>query len=139
MAVRSKATGEAFAKRFSVARHYDDYQALLNDKHIQAVYIGLPNHLHKEWIIRAAQAGKHILCEKPFVLNAIEAHEALAAVETAQVICMEALMYRHHPLIAKLKELVHGNLLGEIKLYQAVYTADIAALANTVAGAAFAI
>jgi len=66
----------------------------LEDKNVDAVYIPLPNHLHKEWTIRAARAGKHVLCEKPFALNAEEAEEMVAACEEANVLLAEAFMYR---------------------------------------------
>lgn len=123
-----------FSEKFSVSKTYLDYEKLITDPDIQAVYIGLPNHLHKEWIIKCALAGKHILCEKPLVLDPDELYEVQAAVDAAGVYCMEALMYRHHPFAKKLKAIVESGLLGEIKLFNATYTADIAAIANPIAG-----
>ena len=131
---RTLANAKKFADQFSIKKLYTDYQALLNDPEVQAVYIGLPNHLHKEWTIRAAEAGKHILCEKPFVLDANEAQEAIAAVQKAGVFCMEALMYRSHPFITKLQEVITSKMIGEVKLYNATYTANIASFANPTAG-----
>ena len=123
-----------FAETFSIDNYYDDYQALLDDDELDAIYIGLPNYLHAEWIIRCAKAGKHILCEKPFVTSIWEAHEAIAAVKTAKVFCMEALMYRCHPFTAKLREIIQNKVIGDIKLINATYMADIAKIANPVRG-----
>lgn len=131
---RSKDTAERFAERFAIPKAYTDYDALLHDDEINAVYIGLPNHMHKEWMIKSARAGKHILCEKPFTTNITDAHEVIAAIELNNVICMEALMYRHHPLVKKLQELIHNQILGCVRLYNATYTAHIADIANPIAG-----
>jgi predicted dehydrogenase len=90
--------------------------------------------LHKDWIIHCAQSGKHILCEKPFVLTHAEAIEAISIVQKENVFCMEALMYRYHPFTKKLQELIQSQILGEIKLYHATYTANIAEEANPTAG-----
>lgn len=130
---RCNKTGKRFADKFSIPKHHQP-DALLHDTDIDAIYLGLPNHLHKEWVIRCARAGKHILCEKPFVLNAQEADAAFAEVEKAGVVCMEALMYRYHPLTLKLQELIQSNILGDIKLINATYSANIAAVANSTAG-----
>lgn len=131
---RSLSIAKTFADQFSIPTYYDDYQSLLQDPSIDAIYIGLPNHLHKEWIIRAALAGKHILCEKPLVISVNEAHEVISVIKQTSVFCMEALMYRCHPLTKKLQELIQSQMLGEIKLFNATYTANIADLANPVAG-----
>lgn len=131
---RSVSTGKAFGDKFSIPKYYSDYHVLLHDSEIDAVYIGLPNHLHKEWIINCALAKKHILCEKPFVLNAQEAEEAFAVVKKENVFCMEALMYRYHPLITKLNELIESDIIGDIKLFNATYIANIASIANPIAG-----
>jgi len=131
---RSLTTAVKFSNQFSIPKYYDNYEALLNDHEINAIYIGLPNHLHKEWIVRSARAGKHILCEKPFVISVDEAKEVIAILEQANVFCMEALMYRCHPLIKKLQELVQNKIIGDVKLYTATYTANIADIANATAG-----
>lgn len=134
VAGRSAEKAASFAQKLHIAKSYGTYEALLADADIDAIYIGLPNHLHKEWIMRAAVAGKHILCEKPFVTSLEEAQEALAVVKKANVFCLEALMYRHHPVTLKLIELIKNKALGDVKRFNAIYTADIAALANTTAG-----
>jgi predicted dehydrogenase len=131
---RTMDSAKDFSNKFSVPKSYHGYEALLDDKEIDAVYIGLPNHLHKEWIIKSAQAGKHILCEKPFVISVSEAHEVITTIKKSNVFCMEALMYKSHPLTKKLQEIIHSNILGEIRLFNAIYTANIADLANKTAG-----
>lgn len=134
IASRSNSTAKLFADKFAIPHLFDDYQAMLECKEIDAIYIGLPNHLHKEWIIRAALSGKHILCEKPFVISANEAQEVISVVQQAKVFCMEALMYRCHPVTHKLQEIIQSKVLGDIKLYTATYTANIADKANPTAG-----
>ncbi|VVC77037.1 Glucose--fructose oxidoreductase [Aquicella siphonis] len=133
---RSLKTAMDFAHTHNIPRHYSCHQDVLDDPEVDVVYIGLPNHLHKEWIVRCAASGKHILCEKPFVTRIDDARTALAAVQTHGVFCMEALMYRCHPLINKLKEVVSSHVLGKITLFNAVYMADIVDLANPVEGGA---
>lgn len=131
---RSLEKAKQFATTFSIPTYYDNYQALLDNQDIDVVYIGLPNHLHKEWIIRCANANKHILCEKPLVISIEEAHEVIATTEKTKVFCMEALMYRCHPFTKKLHELIQSKIIGDVKLYNATYTANIADVANPTAG-----
>jgi predicted dehydrogenase len=131
---RSLDKAQAFAEEFSIPRFYGTPQALLDDPDIDVVYIGLPNHLHKEWIIRCAQAGKHVLCDKPFVVNSTQANEVFNALVKTNIFCMEGLMYRCHPFIAQLKELIKNKTIGNIKFFNATYTANIAAVANATAG-----
>lgn len=134
IASRDLVRAQQFSTTFNIPKAYGDYQSLLNDAAIDAVYIGLPNHLHKEWIIHAAHVQKHILCDKPFVISTDEAYEVIKAVEKANVFCMEGLMYRYHPLITVLKDYLDKKIIGEIKLYNAIYTANIADIANSTAG-----
>lgn len=131
---RSLTTAKNFSNKFSVPRVYNDYQNLLDDNDIDAIYIGLPNHLHKEWIIRCAQAGKNILCEKPFVISVEEAREVISIIKKSNVFCMEALMYRYHPFAKKIQEIIQNKIIGDVKLYNATYTAHIADVANPTAG-----
>lgn len=131
---RSPDKAKSFSTKFSIPKIYDDYHALINDPEIDAVYIGLPNHLHKEWMLKCINAGKHIICEKPFVISVEEAQEVITALENSNVRCMEALMYRHHPIITELQTIIDSNILGKIKLYNATYTANISELANPTAG-----
>jgi len=103
------------ALRFSIERFYSDYQALLNDPDIDVVYIALPNHLHREWTIRAAVAGKHVLCEKPLAMYAAECDEMIAVCREANVFLMEAVWSKFLPQFHKAKELVASGELGEIR------------------------
>ncbi len=131
---RSIATAKNFSQQFSIPKIYENYQDLLNDDGIDAVYIGLPNHLHKEWILRGLEAGKHILCEKPFVISISDAREVISHVRKSNLFCVEALMYQFHPYAEKIKEIIQNKIIGEVKLYNATYTAHIADIANPVAG-----
>src|SRR5436305_11518839 len=107
------------ALRFGIERFYSDYQALLNDLDIDVIYIALPNHLHREWTIRAAAAGKHVLCEKPLAMDAAEADEMIAACARQGVLLMEAFMYRFHPRSIRVKGLVDGGAIGRGQLVRA--------------------
>ena len=93
------------AKRFSIEKTYDSYEKLLDDPDIDAVYIPLPNHLHKKWVIEAAKKGKHILCEKPAAISADEVREMENACKENGVLFMEAFMYYFHPQHDVLKRL----------------------------------
>ena len=106
IAARDPARAEDWARRHGIRRAYPGYAELLQDPWIDAVYIPLANHLHAEWSIRAARAGKHVLCEKPLGLSAEEAGAMFAAAEEAKVVLMEAFMYRFHPQIERSLELV---------------------------------
>lgn len=108
---RSLETASAFTEKHG-GKPYEGYDAVLADPNVDAVYIATPHHLHAEWTIKAAQAGKAILCEKPFTLNALEAERALAAVREAGVFFMEAFMYRVHPQTIRIKELVQAGAIG---------------------------
>lgn len=112
------------AERFSAehgGRAYAGYDEALNDPGVDAVYIALPHHMHAEYTIRAARAGKHILCEKPFTLNALEAERAIAAVREADVFFMEAWMYRSHPQTLKVMELLQSGAIGEPRVIEASF------------------
>jgi predicted dehydrogenase len=114
IASRSAEKARAAAQRLGIPKAYGSYDELLADKEIEAVYIPLPNHLHAEWVKKAADAGKHVLCEKPFAMSAAEAEEAFSHVERKGTLVMESLMYRFHPQWIKAGELVRSGDLGEI-------------------------
>jgi predicted dehydrogenase/aryl-alcohol dehydrogenase-like predicted oxidoreductase len=105
---------KAFAEKHHIERYYGSYDELLAQKDIDVVYIALINSLHATWAIRAAQAGKHILCEKPLALNHPEATAIIQAAMDHDVFLMEAMMYRCSPLIAKLRELLSSHAIGKI-------------------------
>src|SRR5439155_14285837 len=96
--------------RVGIGRAYGSYEALLADPEIEAVYISLPNNLHVEWSIKALEADKHVLCEKPFTRHPKDAKKAFDVAEKAKRILSEAFMYRHNPQTKKLKELVNDGV-----------------------------
>lgn len=106
VAARDRERAQVFAKTQGIDQVFDNYQQLVEDPVIDAVYIPLPNSLHCEWAIRALEAGKHVLCEKPFSSNATEARRMVDASRGTGLILMEAFHYRHHPLMARVRELV---------------------------------
>ncbi|NDL60152.1 Gfo/Idh/MocA family protein [Phytoactinopolyspora mesophila] len=109
------------AAQLGIPRHYGSYQALLDDPEIEAVYIPLPNNLHAEWTLRAAAAGKHVLCEKPLAMSSEEAVKMVTACADAGVMLMEAFMYRHHPSWVRARELVAEGRIGELKAIQGIF------------------
>ena len=119
---RSGPPARGFADDFGAERAHGSYEELLRDADVDAVYISLPNHLHAEWTARTASAGKHILCEKPFTVNAAEARATMDTVREARVFFMEAFMYRCHPQTAKIVELIVEGVIGEVRLIQAGFT-----------------
>lgn len=112
VAARNRGRAEAFARKHGIGTVHDDYDALLADPEIDAVYNPLPNNLHAEWTLRALDAGKHVLCEKPFTSNAAEAQRVHEAAEQSDRIVMEAFHYRYHPLAQRLRDLVASGDLG---------------------------
>lgn len=122
IASRGPEKAQETAALFGIPRAYGDYGSLLEDPEVEAVYIPLPNHLHREWTIRAAQAGKHVLCEKPIALNAREAGEMKAVCEEAGVQLFEAFMYRYHPQYSMAKELLAAGAVGEVRLVRGSFT-----------------
>jgi predicted dehydrogenase len=122
IASRDADRASAAAERAGVERSYGTYEALLADPDIEAVYIPLPNHLHAEWTIKAAQAGKHVLCEKPLALTAAEAQTMVDACRDADVLLMEAFMYRLHPSWLQVRELVDSGRIGELRAIQGVFS-----------------
>jgi len=114
---------EAAAQQLGIPRAYDSYEALLADPDIQAVYIPLPNHLHVPWSIKALQAGKHVLCEKPIGLTSAEGQQLLdVSRQHPELKIMEAFMYRHHPQWQKAKQLVDEGQIGELRTIQTFFS-----------------
>ena len=115
IASRTLAKAQAAAAELGIPRAHGSYEALLSDPEVDAVYIPLPNHLHAPWTARAAEAGKHVLCEKPIALNADEAGRLLAVRDRFGVRIQEAFMVRTHPQWRRAKGLVDAGELGEIQ------------------------
>ncbi|GIO91736.1 deoxyfructose oxidoreductase [Paenibacillus lactis] len=122
IASRQEDKARQAAEELNINISYGSYEALLEDPNIDAVYIPLPNHLHKEWSIRAAEAGKHVLCEKPIALTEAEAAEMADAAAKAGVILAEAFMYRYHPRYDILKEYIASGAIGEIRGIRSAFT-----------------
>ena len=116
IASRDGAKAQAAARSLGIPRAHGSYDALLADPDVDAVYIPLPNHLHVPWSIRAAEAGKHVLCEKPLALTAREARTLLAVRDRTGVVMGEAFMTRTHPQWARVRELIAAGRLGELRL-----------------------
>lgn len=123
-AIASRDEGRArdFAAQWEIPKHYGNYAALLADDSVDAVYIPLPNSLHREWSVRAAAAGKHVLCEKPLAMTEAECAEMQSAAEAAGITFMEAFMYRFHPRTERVLQLLRDGVLGELKMIRSVFT-----------------
>lgn len=119
---RSPDKAEAFGSEFGVPRRHGSYEALLADPEIEAVYISTPHPQHAEWAIKAAEAGKHVLVEKPIGLNQYEAQAMMEAAAAHGVFLMEAYMYRCHPQTARLVELLREKAIGEVAVIQATFS-----------------
>ncbi len=115
IASRDPEKGQEAAKAFGFAKVYDNYQALLDDPDVDAVYIPLPNGLHKEWTLKAARAGKHVLCEKPLALTAADCREMVDVCRQQGVKLMEAFMYRFTTRTQKIQELLASGVIGELR------------------------
>jgi len=122
IASRSQARADDAARRLGLAKAYGSYEALIADPDIDAIYNPLPNHLHVPWSIRAAEAGKHVLCEKPIGLNAAEARALVAARDRTGVKIQEAFMVRTHPQWLKAVDLCRSGELGDVHSYLGYFT-----------------
>jgi predicted dehydrogenase len=119
---RDRARAEAYASERGLERAYGSYDELLADPDIDAVYVALPNALHVEWSIRALEAGKHVLSEKPLSREPAEIERAFDVAERADRVLMEGFMYRHHPQTKKLKQLVDEGAIGELRLVRTQFS-----------------
>ena len=119
---RSQSSADAFGDKHTIGRRHASYDVLLADDRVQAVYVSTPHPFHAEWAIKAAEAGKHVLCEKPIGLNAAEAMAMIEAAEVHGVLLMEAFMYRCHPQTARLVELVRSGAVGEVRAIDATFS-----------------
>jgi predicted dehydrogenase len=115
LAARDAKRARAFAAKHGVPVVRDSYDALLADPDVDAIYNPLPNGLHGLWTIKALEAGKHVLCEKPFTANTGEAERVAAAADRSGLVVMEAFHWRYHPLAARMLEIVNSGELGRVK------------------------
>ena len=122
VASRDQSHAEAYAREHGLERAYGTYDALLADADLDVVYISLPNSMHVEWSIRALEAGKHVLCEKPFTRNPDDVTAAWDAADRADRILSEAFMWRHNPQTKRLRELIDEGAVGEVRLIRAVFS-----------------
>jgi predicted dehydrogenase len=122
VASRDPEKAQAYAREWKIPTAYGSYEALLADPEVDVVYISLPNSLHTEWTIRAAQAGKHVLCEKPLALTVSEVDSIAAAAAQSRVVVAEAFMYRHHPQTLRVKEMVAQGEIGRVVMVRGAFT-----------------
>lgn len=112
---------EGFKKEFGFEKAYGSYEELLADDKVEAVYIALPNNLHKEWVIKAAKAGKHILCEKPLSGTEADVREMIEICDEENVVFMEAFAYLHSPLLTEVKKVMKSGRIGQVKFIESTF------------------
>jgi predicted dehydrogenase len=122
VASRDRDRAAAFAARHDIPQAYGAYDALLAAPDVDVVYVSLPNHLHAEWTVRALEAGKHVLCEKPLALRVDQVDSIIAASERSGRIAAEGFMYLHHPQILRAVELARGGALGRLELVNGTFS-----------------
>ena len=122
VASRDRARAEAYAREWEIPRAYGSYEALLADPDVEAVYISLPNTMHAEWSVKALEAGKNVLCEKPFTRHPEEVDAAFDTAERTGRLLAEAFMYRHNPQTQRLVELVSAGAIGELRLVRSTFS-----------------
>jgi D-xylose 1-dehydrogenase (NADP+, D-xylono-1,5-lactone-forming) len=130
VASRDVARAEEYAREHGIDRAHGSYEALLADPEVDAVYISLPNSLHVDWSVRALEAGKHVLCEKPLSRRPLDVERAFAAADRAGRVLAEAFMYRHHPQTKRVAELVREGAIGEPRVIRAAFSFPLADLEN---------
>jgi D-xylose 1-dehydrogenase (NADP+, D-xylono-1,5-lactone-forming) len=130
VASRDGARAQAYASEHGIERSHAGYEALLDDDAVDAVYISLPHGMHHEWTLKAIDAGKHVLVEKPYSRRSAEAEAAWDAADRAGVVLMEAFMWRHHPQAAKAKELVDGGAIGRLREIRTTFSFQLLDLEN---------
>jgi predicted dehydrogenase len=126
VASRGQARAESYAAEWRIPRALGSYEALLSDPEIDVVYVSLPNSMHADWTIKAAAAGKHVLCEKPLAMSVEEVDAIHAAASRAGVVVAEAFMYRHHPQTLKVQQMVSGGEIGQLRVVRGGFTFNIA-------------
>jgi D-xylose 1-dehydrogenase (NADP+, D-xylono-1,5-lactone-forming) len=122
VASREQRRADEYAKSWEIPRAYGSYEALLEDPDVDAVYISLPNTMHREWSIRSLEAGKHVICEKPFSRRPSDVEEAFDAAERSGRLLTEAFMYRHNPQTARLAALIRDGAIGELRVIRSAFS-----------------
>jgi predicted dehydrogenase len=130
VASRDVERAEAYAREHSIPRAHASYEALLEDPGVDAVYVSLPNSMHVEWSVRALEAGKHVLCEKPLSRRPDDVARAFDVAKRAGRVLAEAFMYRHHPQTKRVAELVHGGAIGAVRVIRASFSFPLADVEN---------
>jgi len=126
VASRDKERARSYADEHGLERSYGSYEALLADPDIEAVYISLPNSLHAEWTVRALEAGKHVLVEKPFSKHPDQVEEAFDRADAAGLVLSEGFMWRHHPQTRRLTELIDSGVAGRVRVVRTAFAFDLA-------------
>jgi D-xylose 1-dehydrogenase (NADP+, D-xylono-1,5-lactone-forming) len=122
VASRDQARADAYAQKWEIGRAHGSYEALLADDEVEAVYISLPNTMHCDWSVKALEAGKHVLCEKPLSRHTAEVEAAFDAAERNGRLLSEAFMYRHNPQTKRAKQLVEEGAIGELRLIRSAFS-----------------
>ena len=122
VASREQRRADQYAKSWDIPRAYGSYEALLEDPDVDAVYVSLPNTMHREWSIRSLEAGKHVICEKPFSRHPEDVEAAFDAAERTGRLLTEAFMYRHNPQTARLVELVRDGAIGDLRVIRSAFS-----------------
>ncbi len=122
VASRDQRRAEEYARTWEIERAYGSYEALLEDGDVDAVYISLPNTMHREWSIRSLEAGKHVICEKPFSRHPDDVEQAFDAAERTGRLLTEAFMYRHNPQTKRAAELVREGAIGELRVIRSAFS-----------------
>jgi xylose dehydrogenase (NAD/NADP) len=126
VASRDKERASSYAREHSLERSYGSYEALLADPDVEAVYVSLPNRLHAEWTLKALDAGKHVLVEKPFSRHLEQVEEAFDRADAAGLVLSEGFMWRHHPQTGRLVELIASGAVGRVRAVRTAFAFDLA-------------
>ena len=119
---RTQERVKEYAQEWKIPRTFDSYEAMLADPDIDIIYNPLPNSMHTEWTIKAVQAGKHVLCEKPLASTVEEVDQMIAASKQTGKVITEAFMYRHHPQTLKVKELIQVGAIGDLRMIKGAFS-----------------
>src|SRR5206468_12837384 len=118
---RQTETAQSFAQTYHIPLALGSYEDLISSDQVDAIYLSLPNSMHHQWTIAALRAGKHVLCEKPFAMNAAQSEAMFDAADKAGCVLMEAFMYRSHPLTHAVLNTVRGGAIGAVRMIRASF------------------